>query len=406
MNAKNFVSLLSPALALLALYPLQALGSDSSAVPTDSETTGPLTHVLFTATDIQVIYKQGLYHVCGVDGGAFVIALKDKNIEVPMTKDPAGIKTSEALQLSTRSANITHFKYDRAYSSAQDPYKKWSSAMVGMQAWHDNQQRAQSGVATTSPTITVSMGTSTKTIPNPAYQAAVHDMNQSSSVVGGDLGSNAAFAEKLTDELALKLFDVMQVSFEISAPKPISYPYIVIIARYHEKDDPKHPQNWMFAKTVDPIGAKPQKVTTSQGGFPPGFEIEKLEVHLYENGVEIATNQSENRALLSREEAHEYLVLDYVSSHSGATMHPQVVLANMPDDWSAHRQDESVRKTYYIKVDKDGRGEGAYEDDACTLKVKDSYCDTILRNLLFLPALYHGKAVGGVARVKLTDLRV
>ena len=406
MNPKNLVSLLSPAIGLLALYPLRAPGSDTSAARADGETAQALTHVLFTATDIQVIYKQALYHVCGVDHGAFVIALKDKNIEVPMAKNPAGIKTSEALQLSTRSANVTNFKYDRAYSPAQDPYKKWSGSMVRMQAWHDSQTRAQWGAAITPQTIQTGGGPTAKTVPNPAHQAAERDMNQANSVVGGDLGSNAAFAEKIADELALKLFDAVEVSFEVSAPKPISYPYVVIIARYHDKNDLKHVQNWMFAKTLDPIGAKPQKVTTSQAGFPPGFEIEKLEIHLYENGVEIATNQSENRALLSREEAHEYLVLNYVSSHSGATTHPQIALANMPEDWLTHRNDESVRKIYYIRVDKDGCGEGAYEDEACTLKVKNSYCDAVLRNLLFLPALDHGKAVSGVARVKLTDISV
>jgi hypothetical protein len=327
-----------------------------------------------------------------------------------MWKNPAGVKMSDVQQLTARAASVTGFKYDRGYSAERDPYKKWSEAMMNMQKLKQDQNRGQWGMAVTRKTMIGLPGPGgggqpvDTGIPNPSYGDAQRDFNNASQTLSGDLGSNGAFAQKMADELALKLFDVVEVQFEISASKPIRYPYIVIVAKYHEKDDPKHPQNWVFAKTIDPIDATPRKVTAREAGFPPGFEVEKLQVHLYENGVEIATNLAENRATLTREEAHEYSVIDYVSTHKEKTAAPRLAFTLTPDDWATHSKGESFLKLYYVKVDKTGHPVGCFEDASCSVGIKDQYCDRVLKGMLFLPALEKGQAVEGVASIKLGEV--
>jgi hypothetical protein len=179
---------------------------------------------------------------------------------------------------------------------------------------------------------------------------------------------------------------------------------MVIVAKFHEKDDPKHPQNWIFAQALDPIGSKPDKVSVREGGFPPGFVVDKLEVHLYQNGLEIATDLSENRAPLTRDEAHDYFVINHVNRHKKDTLPARVALTKMPEDWATHPKDDAFRKTYYVKVDPTGHPVGSFEDEACETKVADAYYAGVLKDMLFLPALEQGKAVDGVARVKLSEL--
>jgi hypothetical protein len=409
MKTDKNLRLLRPAMALLALAPFMMRAAETPAVSGGGETTEPATHVLFTATNIEVVHEGTLCPVCGVDGGSFIVTFKNRNIAIPMWKNPAGVKMSDVQQLTARAASVTDFKYDRGYSAARDPYKKWSESMMDMQKLKQDQSRALRGLQVTRKTMIGLPGPgggqpADTGIPNPAYQDAQRDFNNTSQTLSGDLGSNAGFAQKMADELALKLFDVVEVQFEIYASKPIRYPYIVIVAKYHEKDDPKHPQNWVFAKTIDPIDTTPRKVTAREGGFPLGFEVEKLQVHLYENGVEVATNLSENRATLTREEAHEYSVIDYVSTHKGATATPQLAFTITPEDWATHPKDDSFRKLYYVKVDKTGHPVGCFEDASCSVSVKDQYYDRVLKDMLFLPALEKGQAVEGVASIKLGEI--
>ena len=141
-----------------------------------------------------------------------------------------------------------------------------------------------------------------------------------------------------------------------------------------------------------------------EGGLPPGYVLEKVRVHLYENGVEIATDLSENRASLTRDEAHEYLVIDHLSAHKTDTLPARVALMKLPEDWAARGKDASTRPTCYIKVDESGHVGGLFTDKACTTKVDDPYLEAVFKDVLFLPALKEGKAVESVTQVKLAEL--
>jgi hypothetical protein len=146
-------------------------------------------------------------------------------------------------------------------------------------------------------------------------------------------------------------------------------------------------------------------VTVREGGFPSGFLIDQLQLHVYEKGVEIPTDVSENRVGLTWEEAHEYLVIEYISANKDATKKPQIALFQFPADWKEHRTDRPLQNPYYVKVDKTGRPVGVFQDEACTEKAGDAYVSAALSNLLFLPALEKGKPVEGVALVVPVNLR-
>jgi hypothetical protein len=141
-----------------------------------------------------------------------------------------------------------------------------------------------------------------------------------------------------------------------------------------------------------------------EGGLPPGYVLENVRLHVYEHGREVATDISENRAALTRDEAHEYLMIEHASAHKTDTVPARIVLTKLPADWATHPRDRSFDKIFYVKVDKTGHPKDVFEDEACESKVANPYYEATLRDQLFLPALEQGQPVDSVVRIKLTKL--
>ncbi len=385
--------------------PFASRAADTAGDKTDGGKSAGDAYVLFTGTDIQVLHDQVLYRVQDVKGDAFAIKVRGEEIRIPMGKNPEKLKLTQVERLTARNVTVAKYKYDRIYTAAHDPRRKWAESVAASGAMDDAMENAQLALAKTSPTVKKVTGPGKSVnAPNPAYGAALQNVQSASLTASSDLNSAGFQSQKLAEELALQLFDAVEVQFEVSSARPIQSPYVVVLARYHEKDEPQYVRNWLFAKALDPIDAKPRKVFVQEGGFPPGYVLDHLQIHLYENGAEIATDLSENRAPLTREEAHEYLVIDYVATHKNDTAAPQVALARMPDDWKSHLKGGSSQKTYYVKVDRTGHSTGFFEDEACTTKIADSYYEDVLKNMLFLPALEKGKAIDSVAKVRPSDV--
>ena len=147
----------------------------------------------------------------------------------------------------------------------------------------------------------------------------------------------------------------MEVTFEVSAEQPLASPYVVILAQYHELNAPPGTsRNWIYAKALEPIDSKPRKVRILQGGFPRGFELEKFQVHLYNRGQELATNVADKRVPLTRDEAFQYMLIDYVSSHKGASLPATPAMVKLPADFRTRLAGGQLAQIFFVKVSKDG----------------------------------------------------
>lgn len=113
---------------------------------------------------------------------------------------------------------------------------------------------------------------------------------------------------------------------------------------------------------------------------------------------------SENRAALTRDEAHEYLKIEHQSAHKADTVSAQMVLKKLPADWATHPRDRSFDQTFYVKVDKAGHPLEVFEDETCETKATNPYYEATLHDQLFLPALENGKPVDSVVPMKLAKL--
>lgn len=407
MNTRNCLGSCGRMAALLLLLPLAARLSATVEAAKDPASEPP-THVLFTGADIRVFHKGKPYPVEDVDGSSLVIRYKDsaKGFGIPASDRNPKFAVLRVLTLADRSATVTNFKHERAYTEANNPFVKASNAMHSAMAAADNARIMEDKVrATPEKILVLRAGEITPTeIDNPHLPELKLASERAQNAAGALSGSAYDYAGRMAADQALENFDALEVQFELASDKSIQAAYMVVLAQYHTEARPNDSESWIVARSLGEIGPKPQKVWLREGGLPPGYILESVRVHLYENGTEIATNLSENRADLTRDEAHEYLVIDHMSTHKTDTIPAQLALTRFPEDWATRPRDESFRKTYHVKVDERGRPVGVFEDEACKTPTANSYSNALLRDQLFLPALDKGKPVESVVRIKLSKL--
>jgi hypothetical protein len=197
----------------------------------------------------------------------------------------------------------------------------------------------------------------------------------------------------------------MAVSFEVSAERPLDHPYVVVIGRYRQKgDSPGTSRNWIYAQALERINGGKAKVSILRPGLTPGFETKEVQVHLYNDGNEIATNVSSKRVPLTRDEAFEYVKMEYLSSHKGTMLPAVPAMGKLPADLPARLAQAQFGGPLHVKVSKEGIGEDAFLDEACSQPANDPYLVAVIREIRFEPALERGRPVGGVAVLRLGQL--
>jgi hypothetical protein len=182
-------------------------------------------------------------------------------------------------------------------------------------------------------------------------------------------------------------------------------PYFLLVARFREPKAPaSSARNWIYAKSLEPLSSTPVRFKLLKGGFPRGYILEDFDVHLYNRGDEVATNVSPKRVPLTRDEAFEYVKIQYLGSHKAATLPPTPAMGKLPPDLHSRLSGGQFSREYYVKVSKEGLAQGAFMDEACSQKIEDGYLENVVKSIRFRPALDKGKPTEGVARLKLEDL--
>jgi hypothetical protein len=133
--------------------------------------------------------------------------------------------------------------------------------------------------------------------------------------------------------------------------------------------------------------------------------VEESQVRLYNNGQEIATNIAPRRVALDRDEAFEYMLIDHLSRHKGATLEATPAMGRLNEGTKSRLNIEQLKHVYFVKVSPEGRAVAAFRDPACSQPVDDTVAD-VIGNVRFYPALDKGKATEGVARLAFHQLAI
>ncbi len=408
MVTSPLMGLLSRALAIAAAaFPGAAVAQDA-----------PKTHTLFMGADFAVGIDKGVYPVRDVSGSSWVIDVNGRARVVSASTGSIQLQITPSLKLTETSATIANLKGGRAYTFGNDPSVLLTQGLSGAaelnadyrsevnQAFANN---AASQVAAqidhnTMPAINGPINPNSTTPSTILVQNALAAASQNLATTSAGAGSDLSMGGKrvLTEGL-----DAMELTFEVSAKRPLYNPYVVTITRFHEKGGkPGTVRNLVYAKALDPIDERGKKIHIVEGGFPPDFELREYQVHLYDRGVEIATNVSAKRVELTRDEAFEYVKMEYIGSHKNDTLPPVPAMGELPSDLPAQLAAGKYGATYYVRVSRDGVAEGAFLDAGCSKRIADPYLESAVKSILFKPSLDKGRPVDGVASLKLGNLTI
>ena len=411
--------LVLPALPLLAA----ASPATPAVIPVVTEAKP---YVLYMRTDLAIEQNKKLYPVKDVHGSMFIIAVKGEPVSVPMTGEGHKLEFQPKLTLTRNSASLTGQVSGRAYTAGRDPkMKRQREAALNDAVMADNAAVAEQKFMVAENKNFVGVynspdGKNPDGTPMPLGQAqtaenidklsadqaalALQSQSQMENKLQTDITSGG-FARLAADaDMAMERFDAVEVRFEVSSPEFLEKPYVVVITRFHARDDkPGVARNAVFAKALEGIGAKPTKVAILHGGYPPGFEIEELQVHLYNEGKEVPTDIAQKRVPLSREEAFAYLKIDYLHGHKGDTLPPTPAVGRPDRQEMARLGPKQMEAVYYAKVDKNGRPLGTFLDEGCSQPV-DEVVGALAQNIRYYPAMDKGVLVEGTARLLLSQL--
>jgi len=397
-----------------ALVALRALAETQDA---------PKTHTLFMGADVYVGTDKDIYAVKDVVGTSWVVDVNGKERVIPARQGPLNIKITPALKLTEVSATVADLKSERGYTPENDPSTRLAKALGRSEDLYAGNQAALNqanstvvqaqnvaayvrGTAGNQPPATA-IGSGGRTgnpppssLPDPTISAAMASAQVALNSAGSD-------NELYGDRGLSSGYDAMDVDFVVSSERPLNNPYVVTVTRFHPKGSSAGlVQNLVYAKSLKPIDAHAQSVHLVEGGFPPGFELQDFQIHLYDRGEEIATTVSSKRVPLTREEAFEYVRMEYVSAHKGETLPPTPAMGKLPADLPTLLAGGKYHETYYVRVSRDGLGDELFLDASCTKKVDDPYLQSVVRTLRFKPALERGRPVDGVASLNLGRLAI
>ena len=436
MYSSSYIGLFAGAVLLTPLV----LPADPVTSPGDkSASLEAKPYVIFMRTDVAVEQNKQLYPIKDVSGRDFIVSKDGQKMEVPMSGAPHKIEFSYALTLARATASLTDLKSERAYSPGTDPrmVRQREAAMTNA-VLGDNRSLAEGKFIGTSQggligyggryagalqprgtvgppggqkqlTAAEKMGPTSGGPRDPWDIQADKELStqiQAESMMSSDLGQAAGGRQRAESDLALQKFDAVHVSFEFSSKVYLEKPYLVVITRFHAPEDaPGVARSGIFAKALDAIGSQPAKIDVLHGGFPPGFEIEDLEVHLYSDGREIPTDVARKCVPLSTDDAFEYLKIEYLNGHKEDTLLATPALG-LPDKNERLKLSPNQWKAdYYAKVSKDGVPLGTYLDEACRQPVDDLVA-ALAQNVRYYPAMEKGQPVEGVARLSWPQLKL
>jgi hypothetical protein len=199
----------------------------------------------------------------------------------------------------------------------------------------------------------------------------------------------------------------MDVEFEISAVRPLYNPYVVTMTKFRTPTSkPGEIKTLVYAKSLDPIYTKATRVHFTEEGFPFEYEMVDFQLHIYDRGQEIATNLSSKRVELTRDEAFEYVKIEYVGAHRGETLPAVPAMGKLPAELPTRLAAGKYSEKFFARVSKDGLADEAYADEKCSKKIEDPFLEAVVKSIRFKPALDHGKPVDGIATLDLNKLQI
>jgi hypothetical protein len=428
------------------VLPLSALAQTTNSV------SGMKDHVLFVGTDLSVNQDGKLYHVVGATKTTLKIEREHALADVRLASG-ANIKVNKGVKLSNLSAMISHVQtesVDRASARAQ--LAAMQASMALMDDVSDQQDRLQGAIvraqtfgdariddplfhgfqgapgyekkadasyyiekfATALPALDrLRDSANTVLMQDIAHAASADDevtLDASKlpglNLIGGSAvsdsgsgGSSKSFERANTPDGTAEV----ELTFDVSSPEPLDDAYILIVANYASLTNADKVARQVSARELEHIDSHPVHVKMVHPASINRLPFKKFDMALFANGQEVATNLSEKRMPLTRDQAFQFFLIDHLSAHKGATLPPTPLLMTPRAEFRRLVDKTATSQTIYAKIDKSGNVLAISADAAGSQRLSAS-AESALQNVRFLPALEKGTPVDGHLKIRIADL--
>jgi len=392
------------AIVAIGLLSAPLPGADGPAAP-GAPPSKPFTRYL--GADLSIEWHGKLCPVEGMQDESFVISAEGRHILLsPRETTSLQIKIDSKIKMTTAYATLAGFKAERAYTAANNPLRQEQQAvdLANYDAAAVDEAAAELRAAQTM--IGNAKGEQRDSFGNPAPKPLLDsDTEAQSTALQSSLANQSQDLTSVPNAAARTRADgcdALYLSFELSSRQPLTDPYLVAIVRFRAKPgDPKSTRSFVVAQELPPVKAKPRTVRVFRGGFPPGYQLVDFRIHVYDRGNEIPTSAAPKQVTMTSEEAFQAASEDYTVRNRDQTLPPAPARAFWPPDLSARLSVKKLARPLYVKVGRDGRVAGFYEDAVCTRAVSDAELEAVRPDLHFFPALAKGKAVESVVAFNL-----
>lgn len=363
----------------------------------------PKTHVLYLGADFSVSWQGESRPVVGVRREEFVLDVDGREVAVPGESANRQIRMDTVLKLAGLSAEVTRLKGEPGYTPENNPHRGSEQAMtmaqdasaasdVSLGQLRNLQIDATWARAdgTVNPDLKGKLDEAQQN-----YTDSLHAQNATARATEGLVQAHPAGARH----------DAFILSCDFSAPRGLSRPYAIVVVHYLEQPgNPKTARVAVFPQALLRVDERPWRLRFFRGGLPPGYQLERFSVHLYDGGREVPTTVSSRRIDLTTADAFQYQLVNHLSDPERENLPaPMPARDFWPADLPARLAAENRNRILFVQVDKDGRAVGAFHDKEGTLRITDADVVSLLPELRFLPALKKGKPVPGLCQVSLGE---
>lgn len=196
--------------------------------------------------------------------------------------------------------------------------------------------------------------------------------------------------------------DRFNLAFDVSAPERIDNAYLVLVTEFSPPERPNEVFRRVLTEKLGTLSPQRRRVDLFQTGFPPGFTVRTYVVTLFAEGQEIATNLSDAKMSMTREEAQQYVFAEHLAANKGKTLPPAAVLMAPRTQLRSLVSDPSARHPVYVSVDENGQVLNVSADSKGK-QAPPAAVTNALQHFCFVPALKDGVPTPGRAKLVVTE---
>ncbi len=375
----------------------------------DAKTNEAKPYSVFVGTDLAVRDTLGRSPVIGAEKHTLIVRQKGASKKVPLD-GIKGLQFERGIKLSSLSAEVSDLKLSFSSQAAAQAWFEATSVQIALQNRAvETRDRAMGEFARAS-NVGIPVGEDSFGVKQGArdHIASATARAETEMLAGmNDATARDSIAsmhgERYRENVREAGADTVNISFQLSSPQPLGPGYVVVITEYQMGGKNGAIERGISVDRFDGLDAEPQRFRMQQNAFPEQWELRNHRIVVFAEGQEVATNLSERRTNVTKDEAHQFIVNRYVLSSRGQTRGPApIVMVPRPQLQAAARHAD-LPEAIFVKVDKAGAVLSLSTDRFDIAKVPPA-CEVFLENIRFLPALDNGTPIEGTVRLVMADL--